>query len=540
MLLINPVNRIYGGMLNRYVPLLVPMTLGYLASGMLENGFTVRLYDEKLEKITAASLDEIVAGLPTPYIFGISVITAQAARAYQLARLFKERYPDATVILGGYHPTALPEEALSIKAVDFVVRGEGERALVELYRALREGAQDFSHIKGISFRKDNSLYHTADMPLTADLDTLPDFPYHLFSDLLQRARSRQTYDWGCIVTSRGCPYRCTYCSQRMLTGASYRFRSTEKVIAELNFLVETFKVRQVFFMDDDLLVNKPRIQDLCEHLYEGGLAKKCVFSLQTRAVNFNPDIARLLKKAGFTSVSLGMEVGTNRLAELINKEQTVEDYCAAVACAKQHGMDVNLFMMFGLPTETAKDRQRAFAIAKKLKPSLLKFSNLVPYPGTPMYESVRRSKRLNVTGYWENFTNSLNESGFSSSERPLLPYVPETTSEWELTRDIIKYNFLMMIHPHALITFMTGKKGIGVLVAPPEWYKRPQEYFHLIKIGIALWVIFFVVLLPLWLTEPIVNLLFPKFQRRIPAKKRTLYTPHHWSESLYQKTFLKT
>jgi radical SAM superfamily enzyme YgiQ (UPF0313 family) len=540
MLLINPANRLYGGILNRYTPLIIPMTLGCLAGVMIENGFDVRIYDEELQKITFHSLDDIVRGLPTPYVFGISVLTAQAARAYQLAQLLKEKYPDSTVILGGYHPTALPEEALSIKAVDFVVRGEGERSLVELYRALRSNENDFSHIRGISFRKEGRFYHSLDMSLIADLDTLPDFPYYLFRELLQRVESRKKYDWGFILTSRGCPYQCTYCSQRMLTGATYRFRSAEKVIAELNILINEFHTRQIYFIDDNLLVNKKRIQSLCQCMTERRLNEKCSFSLQTRADNLSSDLVLLLKKAGFSAVGLGMEVGTNRLAENIKKDQTVEDYYAAGTCAKEHGLEVNLYMMFGLPTETVEDRRKAFSVAKAMKPTLLKFNNLIPYPGTPIYESVCHSKRFNINGYWENFTSTLSEIAFISKKRQPLPYVPETTSEWELMRDIIKFNSLMMMRPQALMSFIVSKKGSGMLCAPLAWYKRPQEYFHLLKIGMALGIVLFIVMLPLWITEPIVQFLFPRFQRRISPSKRSEYVPRYWTDSVYRKSLSKS
>ena len=529
MLFINPVNKQYGGTLSRYVPLAMPMTIGILAGQMLRYGYSVAVHDEELQKIDAATIGTIVAGLKKPYVFGITVLTTQAARAYELSAMLKKWYPDCKIIVGGYHPTAVPEEVLSIDSIDFAVRGEGECTLIDLYKAIREGEQDFSSIRGISYKCKGSIIHTPERPLIENLDELPLFPYDLFLDQLKRTRSSKKYDWGFILTSRGCPYRCTYCSQRMMTGATYRFKSPGRVLEELRYLIQELGAKQVYFIDDNLTFNKERIVALCDALAESKLGKQCAFSLQTRADNFYPDVVPRLKAAGFTSVGFGMETGTNRLAAEIHKHMTIEQHVDAVRLAKEQCLDVNLFMVLGFPTETPEDRRTAFEIVKRMKPALVKFNNLLPYPGTPIYKSVMHSSRLNVKGSWENYTSSVSDIGRLLFQQPPLPYVPESASEWELIRDVIGYNVRMMLTPSMLVSVVRRKHGTGMLKLPAWWFLMPKEILSLLRTAGVLLVNLVIVLLPLRITEPMVNRLRPDFQKRVPKKEQTPYVPYAWS-----------
>jgi radical SAM superfamily enzyme YgiQ (UPF0313 family) len=147
MVLVNPANAEYGGTLSRFTPLSLPMSIGCLAAQMMAHGHAVKIIDEEVGKITWDNIDGIVSGLPKPYVFGITVLTAQVARAFELSTLLKAKYPDSTVIVGGYHATSMPEEQLSCDAIDFVIRGEGERTLLSLYEAIREGRPIFPTLR---------------------------------------------------------------------------------------------------------------------------------------------------------------------------------------------------------------------------------------------------------------------------------------------------------------------------------------------------------------------------------------------------------
>ncbi|MBT3509927.1 MAG: B12-binding domain-containing radical SAM protein [Nitrospina sp.] len=536
MLLINPSKYKFGGSFSHYVPLPLPMTIGTLSAYMDANGYPSKVYDEELELIDAQNIERIIEGLPKPYIFGISILTSQAARAYNLAKFLKTTYPDCIVIVGGFHATALPEESLNTGAIDFVVRGEGERVLLELYEAIRGDRKDFSEIKGICFKDGDQVISTPDAALIADLNTLPLFPYYKYVELLKNCPSDVKYDWGFTITSRGCPYECNFCAQRMMTGITYRYQSVENVLKNLNVLVNELGATNIYLMDDNFLTQKTRVKELCDGIYESGLWEKCEFSLQTRADDFNEKLMPYLQKARFTTVGFGLEVGTDRLMETLKKDIKVETYFKSAELANRYGLGVALYLMFGVPGETSEDREQAYQIVKKIKPVMAKVANLIPFPGTPLYDdSLKNSPRLNIVGTWESFDHPLRTLGFPLKKPAPLPYVPEDASEWEITRDIIKYNFLNILQLNKIVGVVSSKSKHWWARMKPRWYLYPMEYYHLIKIGLILVSNLSFALLPLWLTEPIMEFLYPELQKRVPEKKRSVYIAPEWSKESQRK-----
>jgi len=200
MILINSSPKDAAKMFQPFMPKYIPIGIGYLAAVMEREGLKVRIIDEQVEDNTIEKVKEYVNGLTSPYIFGFSVLTASYKTALTTARKLKCVYPHSIIIFGGPHPSALPEEVLTNPQVDIVVKGEGELILPELYRRLKY-RQDYSDIKGISFRKGDTITHNERNTEIIDLDTLPAFPYLLFDETLG-------YDMGFIVSSRGCPFNC--------------------------------------------------------------------------------------------------------------------------------------------------------------------------------------------------------------------------------------------------------------------------------------------------------------------------------------------
>jgi radical SAM superfamily enzyme YgiQ (UPF0313 family) len=529
MLLINPARAKFGGFLSRYVPVGIPVALGSLAAYLMKHGIRVRVADEEITTITPAVLRELVEGLERPYVVGLSCLTAHVARGYRLAAMIKAEFPDAQVIAGGLHPTALPEEALATGHIDWVVRGEGEAVLLELHQALRGGG-DPTRLRGVSFRRDGVVVHNPEAPLIPDLDAIPIFPYELFE--------HPRYDMGFITSSRGCPYRCTYCSQRLLTGTTYRYKSAARIVEELTILVERYRQRQIVFYDDNFCFKAKRVVEVCQAIVAAGLHAKCAFSVQTRADNFPPDLVPVLAAAGFRHAGFGMETGVNRLARLIGKGETVEQHLEAVALGKRHGFDVSLFMIFGLPTETSQDRRAGYRVVQGARVQASKYNNLIPYPGTPIYEDLEASDRIHVAPGWTNFNSTLSVT-HSIFDRTPLPYVPDTTSEFELKRDIVRYNLRTYLAPRAFLAILLGKKGPGWYRLPAGWYRQPRELWHLARVGAIVVTNALVAFLPLAITEPIMNAINPAMRRRPRrrASDRVAFRASSWDkEAARQKT----
>jgi radical SAM superfamily enzyme YgiQ (UPF0313 family) len=522
MLFINPAQEKFGGFLSRYVPVGIPVAIGCVAAYLKQHGIPVRVVDEEIVDITPSVLRDLVDGLERPYVFGLSCLTAHVVRGYELARMIKAEFPDSIVVAGGLHPTALPDEALATGHVDYVVRGEGEEVMLQLYRAIR-GAGDPTTLLGVSYRRDGRAYHNPEAPLIPDLDDIPMFPYELFA--------HPKYDMGFLTTSRGCPYKCTYCSQRMLTGTTYRYKSAARIVAELDVLVNRHGQKEVVFYDDNFCFKPKRVIDVCEAIMAARLHETCTFGVQTRADNFPADLVPIMAAAGFRHAGFGMETGVNRLAKLIGKGETVEQHLDAIELGRKHGLSIALFMIFGLPTETREERRESFRVVQGARVEASKYNNLIPYPGTPIYTDLKDGARIHVEPGWSNFNSTLSLTR-SIFDRTPLPYVPETASEFELKRDIVRYNLKSYVTWRALAQILFRRKGSGWYRLPNRWYLKPRELYHVGKIGLTVLVNMAVAFLPLALTEPLMNRLNPAMTRRPRVRD---YDPARFQASSWDK-----
>ena len=518
MLLINPACEKFGGFLSRYVPIGVPVAVGSLAGYLRKHGIHVNVLDEEVTDITPESLASALEGLERPYVIGISCLTAHVGRAYEHARTIKRLYPDAIVVTGGLHASALPEESLAHSAVDAVVKGEGEVALLEFYRAVREG-KPWDEVGNLCFRKNGRIQQNPEMPLIPDLDDLPMFPYDMFT--------HPRYEKGFITSSRGCPYKCTYCSQRMLTGTSYRYKSSGRIVDELQILIEDYGQRQISFYDDNFSFRQRRVIEVCDQIVERGLHRKCNFSIQTRADNIPDAIIPHMRKANFVHVGFGMETGVERLAELIVKGETVAEHVDAVARCQKAGFETSLFMIFGLPTETAKDREDTFRLVQSLNVQMSKYNNLIPYPGTPLYTDLKDSPRVKALPGWTNFNSTLSATRSIFDKTPL-PYVPETMGEFELKRDIIRYNFRTYLSWKPIHAILTRQRSAGWVNLPEKWYLNPTELYHAVKVGINVMTNLLIAYLPLWMTQPVMHGLNPALKERMPVVLEKEYRTVGW------------
>jgi len=526
MLLINPATEKFGGFLTRYVPVGIPVAIGCLSAYLEKHDIRCRVLDEEIVDITSSVLREALEGFERPYIIGLHCLTAHAGRGYQIARLIKTEYPDAVVILGGLHPSALPDEALQTGCVDYVVRGEGEEVLLKLYRAIR-GDDNPTEVLGVSYVRDGQCFHNSEAPLIPDINAIPMFPYHLFR--------HPKYDMGFMTTSRGCPYRCSYCSQRLMTGTTYRYKSAEKIVEELSILVDTYKQNQIALYDDNFCLQRKRVHKLCDMLIDTGLNRKVSLSVQTRADNLlehgGEELVRHMAEAGFSHVGFGLETGVQRLADLTRKDETVECHLEATKLCKRHGMNVSLFMIFGFPTETNEDRETGFRVVRNAGVLATKFNNIIPYPGTPLFNELKDSNRVYVAPNWSNFNSVLSMTRSIFDKTPL-PYVPETCSEFQLKRDIIRYNLRSYVNWGSIAGIFGHTKGAGWFMLPEKWYLKPKELYEMAKIGMQLITNMIIAFLPLRVTEPFMNWINPQMKNRPKIKNydASTYKTCDWDE----------
>jgi anaerobic magnesium-protoporphyrin IX monomethyl ester cyclase len=479
MILINPqFDRIKKlGIFSRYVPISLPIGIGILAGYLIKNGKKAKIIDDQITPITEEVLAEYVKGLDGPYIFGLSCFTAGIFRGYELARMIKKYYPDSYVVMGGIHPTVLPEEVLACEAVDIVVRREGDETIIALYDILKQRA-DYQHILGISYKDTNgNIVHNADAPVLKDLNILPPFPYHLFEKHIDR------YNLGFILSARGCPYDCFFCSQLRISGRQYRFTDPSRVIDELDLLINKYGQKNISFFDDNFVVNRDRTRELCNLMYERGFHKKAEFECQTRGDAIDEEILGYLKKAGFTTIAFGLETGSERLMKIINKGETVAQNVAAVKLAKKHGFKVMASFILGLPTETKEERKMAYQLAKDLDLDYAKFNNATPYPGTALYDIAVAEGSLNAGPNYENLSacGTFVEGPFNNTP---MAYCPKTANEKDLKKDILRANLYFWLQPKKIFKVLSsGGVSGGWLNLPSRWYFKPKEWWGITRLG---------------------------------------------------------
>ena len=406
VLLVNPAMNMES--LGKFQGLLEPMPvigLAYIAGVLQADGHEVKAIDQftygwSVEKV----VDEIKAFRPD--MLGIGVLTPSTPLALHLSAEAKKALPDLVVVVGNVHADIFYREILTTSAVDFVVHGEGEYTISELCEVLGRGQTDFSGIHGISYVDEatGEVVKNAARPVIQDLDALPYpawnlFPYTRYG-LLPFADV--AYPVLSMTGSRGCPYRCEFCSL-LYTGSNYRKRDPIKIVDEYEFLHEEYGIKMVGFVDPIFPLNKRILFQFCEELMRRGLHKKVVWLSETRVDRIDRESLRIMRASGCRRLLFGIESGVDLLLENVNKTFTTETTRRAVRMCREEGIDsVGLFMI-GLPGETPEMTRQTIDFAKSLDLDFAKFAITVPFPGSQMFEDLRREGRLDRDD-WENWT----------------------------------------------------------------------------------------------------------------------------------------
>ncbi|RME59182.1 MAG: radical SAM protein [Caldilineae bacterium] len=393
--------------------------LAYLAAVSERRGDEVVIFDADVEKQSVADFVQEFK----PHIVGITANTPQVKQAWRTARAIKEVH-DVPIVLGGPHVSVLPEESCEKPYVDIVVRGEGEETWIDICNRLEAFLKDqptfstqafmhpeneiFDDCLGITYKtSDGRIHNNFDRPPIADLDSLPWPAYHLFKmegyTNLQPATDRVDGSRSfSILTSRGCPYRCTFCSQSIMP-IKWRSRSPENVIEEWRHLVEDMGAQEIGVLDDSANIRVKRMEELGRLLIENKLNHvPWIFVNGIRANLASKELLQLLKEAGLKRVAFGVETGDPDILLSIDKKVDHDTIRQAFKNAKEVGLETIAFMIIGLPGETRETMQRTIDFAIELDPLIANFSMMTPYPGTKVYEIVKRQGRLLIND-WEDY-----------------------------------------------------------------------------------------------------------------------------------------
>jgi radical SAM superfamily enzyme YgiQ (UPF0313 family) len=400
-----------------------PLGLGYIAAVLEKEGYAVEIYDaewnvdlfstpwpkyrwydmaENWYKYFDALQNsehevwhevESVFRERNPQVIGITSRSLDLPSAQVLARIAKEINKGMVVVLGGPAATTCPERVLQDQNIDFVVRGEGEITMTELLKTLQSPKPDFHSIDGLSFRESGRIVHNKRRALIKDIDTLPypAKPLLLYTDKLPRWAYNVIN--GDIVTSRGCPYACTFCANHSVWGSrKARLRKAEYVVEEILYQKDTYDIREFVFWDDLFTVSRSRTVEICNLLLEkkANVNWLCL----VRADTIDDELLSLMKQAGCVEVQIGVESGSNRILKKMQKGITVEQTKKAAEMMNRSGLRWHAFLLIGIPGETKEEMEATMNIIPELKPSYVQLSAFAPYPGTVLYEELKEKGLL--------------------------------------------------------------------------------------------------------------------------------------------------
>jgi anaerobic magnesium-protoporphyrin IX monomethyl ester cyclase len=407
--------------LGRFAALMEPMPvigIAYLCAVVEHAGHRVRAFDQFA---TMTPTDELVRQVIAwkPDVVGMGVLTPSATTCRDIAGAVRLALPDCVLVAGNIHADVLHRETLD-DGFDYVVHGEGEETMVELLERLDDGCgpDEMADVAGLSYIDGGGEVHrTASRPVIADLDALPypawhHFPIHRYGLLPLADLARPTL---VMSGSRGCPYRCEFCSL-VHAGANYRRRDPVAMAEEYDHLHYCYGARQIGFVDPIFPLDKGILMGFCEELMKRGLQDKVVWLSETRVDRVDRESLRVMRKSGCRRLLFGIESGVDLLLENVNKTFTTERVRRTVALCREEGIQTVGLFMIGLPGETEEMSRQTIDFACGLGLDFAKFAITIPFPGSQMFEDLRAEGRLDRDD-WENFTTF-------QPQADLLPFVP--------------------------------------------------------------------------------------------------------------------
>ncbi len=328
-----------------------------------------------------------------PDLIGITYMSTKKGSVELLCSLAKQLFPEVPVVVGGSHPSFLPEATLKQTKADFVVVGEGENTFAELIRTVEEGRKDFDGIAGLAFR-DAAGYIRINpaRALIPDTDSLP-FPDR---ESLYRAESYRPEDMSMIMTSRGCPYNCTFCSS--LWERRVRMRSIENILQEIEYLIKRFGTRKIFFKDDTFTVNRKWVYAFCDALLQKNLDIQ--WECLTRIELVDEDLILGMRRAGMFNLKIGIETGSERLLKATHKNISLEQIHRGAAILNQLQQPWSAFFMLGFPDETEEEVRMSLRLIEQIRPTYVSMSILAPYPGCATYYELEQAGILDENTDW--------------------------------------------------------------------------------------------------------------------------------------------
>jgi len=367
---------------------LPPLGLAYVGAAAEKSGYQVEILDNYLLKKPIDEVKQIVTKLK-PEIVGITCGSATYQRCLETARAVKEVRPSCRVVVGGWHASYAPDSLLEHSEIDYIVMGEGEQAMTQLADHITKGGkyEAVGGIPGVGYRNNGSRVKNPPQ-FIADLDAIPFPARHLLpmGQYGRRIEFLKVEPVDIMSITRGCPYNCAYCDIEKLWGKKCRTFSPPRVVAEVKHLADNFGSKGVYFISDNFTIRKDETAQFCDLMKKEKMDVEWV--CDTRADLLSKDLLVKMRQAGCRTIWFGVESGSPRIIDIINKGISKEQTLKAFKMCREADIQVACSFMIGIPGETVKDMEESLKFAKQLDPDWCGFNIYLAYPGSILYEEI--------------------------------------------------------------------------------------------------------------------------------------------------------
>lgn len=378
----------------KFIGLVAPMLgIAYIAAVLEKNGISVKIIDGSAVDMSWEDLENEIHGY-SPDLIGITALTPTINQALKTAQIAKN-ICDAFVVLGGYHPTFTYNELLKNNFLDAIIIGEGEYTMLELAKAIEDGT-DLREVKGIATKE----FITPPRPIIENLDELP-FPARHLLPMDKYKILNMKLTTGTMISGRGCPHKCSFCSSAAMHGHKLRMRSAGNIVDEMEHLIDVHDAEMIAFMDDTFTMNRKRVEEVCAEIKNRDL--DFYWGATARVDNLSENLLKKMKDSGCITLFLGVESADQQHLDNLNKNVTIDRIRKTFELTRQLGVRTIASAVLGMPGDTRQSIEKTINFVKSLNPSYAVFSLATPYPGTDFYNKAFSQNLIKVND-WSKYT----------------------------------------------------------------------------------------------------------------------------------------
>lgn len=377
-----------------------PLGIAYMAGVLQENNIDVEILDASAEDMDFKDVEKELLKRK-PDLVALTALTPTIGRALETAQVVKETLPDSIVVMGGYHPTFNFIETLEDENVDIVIRGEGEYIMLNLVQAL-ENQSSLHDVKGIVFEDKNSkeIVVNPEAPLIQDLDELPFPALNLLPMKKYRLLDMNTH-MTTMITTRGCPMQCSFCSSAAMHGKKIRERSVENIVDEIEYLNTNYDIDTIAFMDDTFTLKKRKVMAICDEILKRNI--EIMWGCTSRVDTLDEKLLKKMKEAGCITIFIGVESADQQQLDNMCKNTTIAKIENAFKIAHKLKIRTIASVALGMPGDTKEIMNKTVKFVHKLKPNYAIYSLATPYPGTRFYKEAFEKNLIKIKD-WSKYT----------------------------------------------------------------------------------------------------------------------------------------